>query len=349
MHRLPADVQTLYAELLDQLVARDAQRSIGSLAGSFVDKTIKGGVYTYFQYSAPGGLKQIYLGPRSRELQRLAARFATERARDVADRAAIERLCALMRVGGAALIDTASARVIAALGDAAVFRLGGTLVGTHAFIILGNMLGMRWDHGLLRTDDLDVAGERRLAVAVSDQQADIPATLASLDMGFLPVPGLSPAEPATSFKVRGRSLRVDLLTPAIGPVRGPVPLARFAAAAEPLRFLEYLLADTQLAASISGSATLVRVPQPARFALHKLLVAQLRPAAFQSKADKDLRQAAQLILALAEDRPGDLALAWHDLEHRGSTWKRTATSGLTLLARRAPEAAAALRAARASR
>ena len=30
-------------------------------------------------------------------------------------------------------------------------------------------------------------------------------------MGFLPVPGLDPKSPTTSFKVRGQSLRVDLL------------------------------------------------------------------------------------------------------------------------------------------
>ena len=344
MHRLEPDVSTLYAELIDQLTAADARRSIGQAAGSFVTKVIKGQEYYYFQHSAPGGtLKQTYLGRKGSALDELARRFTVERADFEADRASIERLCALLRVGGAAVTDAGSARVIAALADSAVFRLGGVLVGTHAFIVMNNMLAVRWADGLLRTDDVDVAGERVLAIAVPDDKADIPAALESLEMGFLPVPGLSPKEPATSFKVRGRSLRVDLLTPATGRTKGPVFIPRFGAAAEPLRYLDYLLEDAQHAAVIDGGGVLVQVPQPARFALHKLLVARSRPAVFQTKADKDLRQAGHLIEVLSEDRPGDLALALEALEARGQNWRKTFAEGLALLAKRASGAAERVR------
>ena len=61
--RLPAEVLTLYAELLEQLTIVAARRSIGHAQGSFVTKTIKGQTYDYFQHSVPGGmLKQTYLG-----------------------------------------------------------------------------------------------------------------------------------------------------------------------------------------------------------------------------------------------------------------------------------------------
>jgi hypothetical protein len=63
----------------------------------------------------------------------------------------------------------------------------------------------------------------------------------------------------------------------------------------------YLLANT---------AALVNVPAPARFALHKLLAEQLRPASFAAKAKKDILQAVQVLEVLVEDRPGDIALAW---------------------------------------
>jgi hypothetical protein len=86
------------------------------------------------------------------------------------------------------------------------------------------------------------------------------------------------------------------------------------------------------------------VPQPARFALHKLLVARSRPAVFQTKGDKDLRQAAFLIEVLGEDRPGDLGLALEALRARGRDWNKTFDEGLALLAKRAPEAADRLRA-----
>jgi hypothetical protein len=48
---------------------------------------------------------------------------------------------------------------------------------------------------------------------------------------------------------------------------------------------------------------LVRVPVPERYAIHKLVVSQLRPKA-SGKPGKDLRQAAILIEALVERFPG---------------------------------------------
>ena len=56
--------------------------------------------------------------------------------------------------------------------------------------------------------------------------------------------------------------------------------------------------------STHGSV-LVRVPVPERFAIHKLIVSQLRHKS-SSKPEKDLRQAAALIEALAERYTGAL-------------------------------------------
>jgi hypothetical protein len=55
---------------------------------------------------------------------------------------------------------------------------------------------------------------------------------------------------------------------------------------------------------------LVNVPAPGRYALHRLVLAQRRVAAFQTKQAKDIDQAEQLIQALAQDRPGDFRTAW---------------------------------------
>jgi hypothetical protein len=87
--------------------------------------------------------------------------------------------------------------------------------------------------------------------------------------------------------------------------------------------------DAQSAALVTGAGALVRVPHPARFALHKLVVATSRPAAMQAKRDKDLRQAAQLIEVLAEDRPGDLARARRAADARGERWGRALRSAVT--------------------
>ena len=342
MVRLPLQIQTAYAELRDQLMAVEAQRGIGHTGGAFVKKTVKGKEYYYYQHVVPGETVQRYVGRRTPDLDRVVERFENGRALVTADKDLSQRLVAQLRAGGALATDGATSRVLAALADAAVFRLDGVLVGANAFVALGNVLGVRWESSTLRTDDIDVAGERMLEVAVPDLHADVPKALESLEMGFLPVPGLSPTSASTSFKVRGHSLRLDLLTPGKRGAVKPVSIPRFATAAQPLPDLDYLIAESQPAAIIGGSGILVHVPTPARFALHKLLVARARPASFQTKRAKDLRQSAEMIELLAEDRPGELHVAFQAL---GTARRlRSIRPALRDLARKHPNAHRSLQA-----
>src|SRR4051794_35089708 len=130
MNQLSITTQTAYAELLEQLLAIDAHRSIGHAPGGFVTKAIKDRDYYYFQYSTPGGTaRQAYVGPKSPALDRVVERFERERKALRADRDRIDELAAVVRAGGIAATDSASARVISALADAGVFKLGGVLVG----------------------------------------------------------------------------------------------------------------------------------------------------------------------------------------------------------------------------
>jgi hypothetical protein len=332
MERLPLEIQTLYAELLERLTAREASRAIGHVPGSFVSKMVKGQEYLYFQYAQPGGTKrQAYLGRRDEALDAVARRHATQREDGATEEASIERLAALLRTGGTLTTDVASSRVLRALADAGVFRLGGVLVGTHAFTVIGNMLGVRWSGAALRTQDIDVAATMHMDVAVPDLPADVPRILEALEMGFLPVPGLDPKTPATSFKVRGHGLRVDLLTPERRGRRGPVSIHRLAAAAQPLKYLDYLLEDGVRGAVINGGATSVVVPSPARFGLHKLIVADQRPAAFHARREKDLMQAAQVLALLTDERPGDVRIAWAAASSRGAGWVNRLKRGLVAL------------------
>lgn len=343
MLRQPLEVQTIYGELLDQLSAYEASRAIGRTAGSLVTKTVKGQKYYYYQHLGPDGAKhQTYLGRQDAALDAFAERFAEGRQNSSEDQQSLERLAALLRAGGAMLSDAPSARVLRALADAGVFSAGGVLIGTHAYIVLGNLLGVRWASAQ-RTHDLDIAVDRTLSVALLDIEADVPSALENLEMGFLPVPGLDPASPTTSFKVRGQSLRVDMLTPSVRTGGKPVRLPRFAAAAQPLKYLDYLIASPVRAAVVNGGVVAVNVPDPARFALHKLVVATERPATDSVKREKDLSQAAQLLEVLAEDRPGDLVLAWEDLVTRGKSWRARVTASLPSLERLSPGAASTVR------
>lgn len=344
MRKQPLEVQTLYAELLERLTVYEAERAIGHLPGSFVTKTVKGQAYLYFQTIAPGDVKrQIYLGRQSDELAAVVDRFTNSRADLAEEQQSIQRLCALLRAGGAMMTDNPSSRVIRALGDAGVFALGGVLVGTHAFLILGNVLGVQWTGATLRTQDLDLAAAPSMSVAVPMLRADMPAVLESLEMGFLPVPGLDRGSPSTSFKVRGQGLRVDLLTPARRIAGGPVAIPRLSAAAQPLKFLDYVLEHPITAAVINGGATRVNVPEPARFAIHKLIISGERAATTHAKRDKDLSQAAQLLELLAQERPGDVALALEAALERGSGWDKRVRRGVESLATTAPQVAEQMR------
>lgn len=343
MQRQPLEVQTIYAELLEQLATYEASRAIGHAAGSFVTKTIKGQEYYYFQNVMPGGAKQqTYLGKRDAALDDLARRFAEGRANVTAEQESIERLAALLRAGGAMVTDTSSARVLRALADTGVFHAGGVLAGTHAFVVLGNLLGVRWASSL-RTQDVDIAADRTVDIGIGSMGGDVPSALESLEMGFLPVPGLDRTSPSTSFKVRGHSLRVDLLTPSARAASRPIAIRRFSAAAQPLRFLDYLIERPVRAAVVDGGVVAVNVPDPARFALHKLIIAGERPAAMQTKRAKDLAQAAEVLEILAEDRPGDLTLAWEALAARGRSWVSCVERSLPGLGRMSPSAAESVR------
>ena len=321
MQRLSPETQTLYAELSERLRAFEAARSFASLAGAFAKKQVRGADYWYFKTSAgPAGQREYFVGADNDETRSVMKAYGAGRAEAARTAEQIERLCAMLRTGGAQVTDTPSARVIAGLGSAGVFRLGGVLVGTHAYVAIGNLLGVRWTSGL-RTQDIDIAAATVLEVAVPQQETDLPLALDSLKMGFLPVPGLDPREAETSFKVRGQALRVDLLTPARDRRNGkPVAISRFRAAAHPIEFLDYLLEGPVPAPVVNGGATLVNLPDPARFALHKLIISVRRPAAEQSKAGKDRQQAAAMIEVLYEDRRGDLTLAAEALKKRPAVW-----------------------------
>jgi len=332
MTRLPLTTQTLYAELLDQLTADEAGRSIGHLNGTFIRKRVRGHRYIYLQYSIPGGgRKQVFVGRQDPALEKVVRDFEEGRQRRADDLQGRQRLCAQLGAGGWPLPDGASGRVLQHLAEAGLFRQG-VLVGTHAWNLIGGMLGVRWDDWS-QTEYIDIASH--LQLAIGDEAIDLPGVLDRLQMGFLPVPALSPDSPATSFKVRGQNLRVDLLCPAHSrQTEGPILIPAFKAAAQPLPYLDYLLKDPQRAALPYAAGILVMVPSPARFALHKLIVSRERAATWQTKVEKDLNQAAELLDLLHTERPGDLLLAWDDILRRN--WQQKVLAGLEAMQRLRP-------------
>jgi len=319
---LSDSAQTLYAELLDQVRAADAEAAIGELAGSFVSKEIRGRIYWYLQKSEGERKRQTYIGPDSVELRERIRRAGEHRSVAAADERPRRELVSMLAAAGMVRESAAVATVLRILAEAGVFRAGGVLVGTQAFSALGNILGVRFDQASLRTADVDVAHDVSIPLGLpsDDSSVDLLGRLQDEEPRFFAVPGLDAREPSTSFKVRGRDLRVDFLTPAKGGRHDgrPVMLRHLRVAAQPLAGLGFLLEEPIDAAVVAGSGVHVNVPSPARFALHKLWVASERPASEQAKVRKDRRQAEQLLDLLASDRPDDIASAFAALQARRS-------------------------------
>jgi hypothetical protein len=105
--------------------------------------------------------------------------------------------------------------------------------------------------------------------------------------------------------------------------------------------MEFCLEQIQQAVLFAGErCVVVNVPQPARYALHKLLVYGEREGSFATKAGKDLTQARLLLAYLKEHRPTETAGVWKDLVSRGPGWTKRARLGLAALDKLAPELAA---------
>ena len=314
---LPETHLTLYAELLDQSIQSAASEAVnGALKGSFISKEIKGHTYWYLQRSHGEKKYQVYLGPESPSLTRWIDRVKASTAEIVIDRRTMSRISKMLITGGATSEPAANVRALRLLSDSRVFQLGGVLIGTLAFRAYANVFGVRFERAALQTQDLDIAQDPAIGIALSRETStvNLEALIEASGLDLHPVPPLNPKRPSTSFKIRGRDLRIDFLTPRRDrESQEPVFLPAFRLSAQPLRHLEYLLEPLTQAVILGNDPVLVNLPDPARFALHKLWTSSRRPAAFQTKARKDILQAEQLIEILLEDRPDDLADAWSAL------------------------------------
>ncbi|MBV0914190.1 nucleotidyltransferase family protein [Anianabacter salinae] len=278
-----------------------------------------GRVYWYDSYRVGTDVRKRYIGEDSdalrARLDRAMDLHAATRSRDK-DRA---RLVRLLRAEGVMGLDPTTGSLVAALAKSGVFRLGGTIVGTHAFRLYELELGLRFGvDDAAQTDDLDIASFERLSL-VLDDHAEPPVTSVLADFAFDPVPALEPGTTWRWRQTKGTAL-VEFLTPAFGE-EGRRPLPALGVSAQALHHLNYLIAEPITAAVPYRSGVLVQIPRPERFAIHKLIVADRREGRDRLKAEKDRRQAAFLIPALAEDRPGDLAEAYEDALSRGPKWR----------------------------
>jgi hypothetical protein len=329
---LPLSAQTAYAELFDQARAAELHRSVAHLNGSFASKSVKGREYWYFAYrDIDGAVRQLYVGPDDERVRTLIARFREQAPRPLGPMAK-----AAVALGCAAAVPR-QFRIVRRLGEYGFFRAGGVLIGTHAFVSLGNALGIRFADGAATLDvDFAHAGGNISVALPADVKVDVHKAIDSLEMGFLPITELRGGGGGT-YNRADRELRLDFLTPMTRASDKVVRVENLNIALQPLKFMEFALENVHQAALLAEEgAIVVNIPAPACFAIHKLLVYGERAGSFRTKASKDVLQAAALIEFLADHRSEDLEDAWRDALSRGPGWSKRATQGRDALRRLKP-------------
>jgi hypothetical protein len=250
---------------------------------------------------------------------------------------AANRTIAQVRIlarAGFSTVDRKTYATLASLHNHGLFKAGALLIGSHAYGALLNVLGVK--AVAHRTEDVDIA--RREALALSGVPPFIDM-LRQTGIEFFEVPRIDTKAPSTSFAERGGSrLTVDLLVPSRGEDYPTVPIPELKAHAKGLPYLAYLLGSSQLVPILSPHGALaVRVPVPERYAVHKLMVSQLRSTT-SIKPEKDLKQAATLIEALVERFPGAVEEALAAVPKSAS---KQVKRGIVALKRHLPETAQA--------
>jgi hypothetical protein len=289
----------LFAEV-GEVVARHRQVLLGT-PGSLDERSNENGTtYWVRRYSdAVGRRLETYLG--TTDDPGVVSKVREMEAQIAGTNALISQVRLLARAGFVT-VDRKAFYTLASLHNHGLFRAGALVIGSHAYGALLNALGVK--AVAYTTEDVDIARHVELALPSVPPFLEM---LRATGIDFFEVPALDARQPSTSFAEPGGSrLRVDLLVPSRGEDYPTIAVPELQAHATGLPYLAYLLgASQELPILSSHGAVLVRVPLPERYAVHKLIVSQLRSKT-SAKPEKDLRQAASLIEALAERFPGSV-------------------------------------------
>jgi hypothetical protein len=152
----------LYSELLQQCeIAAPNGNGL-----SFVKKTIKGHIYWYLQTKIGNRQTQRYIGADSSETRTKIEHEKQLWANAKPEIKKRQKLVAMLQAGGAFVVSHNEARVLEFLERLGVFLAGGVLVGSHAFNLYQNMLGIRWRTQTTKTRDIDRADDSRLKIGI---------------------------------------------------------------------------------------------------------------------------------------------------------------------------------------
>ncbi len=300
-----SSLATLYGDV--ENYARGIDIAFPGTAGSVLERRNAGGFRFYARqfYDGAGKKREQYLAGPVDDPQ--AMKRADETRRKIEELKQVVPHLRLLGREGFNLVDPKTYATLASLHNNGLFHAGAVLVGSHAYGALLNQLGAR--AAPYATQDVDIARPTRVAFAKLPGKSFL-ETLRESGIAFFEIPQLNKRKPGTSFKEPGRSFfQVDLLVPSSSNEVRTVPVPELKAHATALPHLAYLLGESQDCVVLAREGCCgVRVPVPERFALHKLIVSQLRKRRAQ-KSEKDISQASVLLAILAERHPGSIETA----------------------------------------
>jgi hypothetical protein len=327
---LPQVAQNLYLQVFEGAQLRALQRGVETLNGSFNKKNVSGTDYWYFQYTgANSKLVQFFVGPDSQALRKL-----------ISEKKAAPDSNSLRSMNESAIklgcrpISNEHFKVLSPLEQHGLFAAGAVLVGTHAFIAYGNILGVRWKDQL-GTEDPDFAhAGRSVSVALpTNFSLNTRDVVHSLEMGFLPASTFGKVFGGSFVHPKQPEFRLDFLTTKTSQGDDPVFNEQLGTSLQPLPFIQFSLEEVQQVVLLSNlGAVFVTVPHPARYAVHKLMVFGERAGAYLAKAKKDLDQAAALVEWYLNNNPDTLLARESLLIAQGKGWQKRYETGLKALA-----------------
>ncbi len=317
MTSFPLAIQTAYQDLLEA----HKMRAVSDLGGTpFLKDQGAQGSYWYARQRIGDRVIDRYIGRDTDDLRQRIEKAKEE----LEDQKVFERRCGSLvgqlRAAGLPALDRDTGKVLNAMARVGTFRLGGTLVGTHAFRLYSAELGVGMAEALAVTEDVDIAAFENLKLVIDDK---VDPSLADTfkELKLSPAPGLDRKNRPTRWTMQGGGTMVDFLAPRMREESDILMLEPLGVYAQALAFLNFLIAEPIPAVALYRSGILVQIPRPERYAIHKLIVAQRRAASSQGKAQKDLAQAEVLIRILSEDRPYAIQEAYETALGTGPKWK----------------------------
>lgn len=280
MSQQDALTTSLYSYLFEEALANESITICPGIQGAFSKETRRNSDYWYWVGRNNGKVTRIYIGPDNQETKDLVVSLENRKYLAKQAISSMKKTAAAYRGAGGQLIEPPTFKIMAPL--AYLFRKGVFVIGSHGFLSICNALGISSFTG----DD-----QKIISLAIPDERKAVSDVSSEFDKHFV--------------KVIGKSLssksKVNFFTADRGSKK-PVYFDDLGVAAEPMRFIDYLLGGEPFKGLVIGSYAIpVHLPNPARFAIHKLIISQCADREFNGWPQQDIAQAAVLLDYLIQE------------------------------------------------